>query len=93
MKFLGRVAKPEQDPITAALDTIRTESGKIPYDCKEKWLKFTVDAPDGEALQFLKTVKARLAAQHRRAYGSSRTLEVIVQVEETPVLYVHTDRY
>jgi hypothetical protein len=94
VKFLGRVVKPAQEPISAALDIIREEQRKTPYDSKEKWLKFTVDAPDGEALNFLKAVKSRLVSQYRRAYGTSRTLNVVVQVEETPVLYVDSnDRY
>jgi hypothetical protein len=95
LTFVSRVAKPKQDPIQNAIDLISEQKRKTPYDSKEKWLKFgvSVDEPS-EAMQFLKTLRSRMASQLRRQYGSSRQLDVQIVVDDgEPTLYVHTDAY
>lgn len=87
LQFVGQVAEPITDPIATAIKLIEEKGRKVSYDSKDKWLKFT--ATD---VQFLKDIRKKMAADLRKTYGTSRSLNAIVSVEEVPTLYVHSDR-
>jgi hypothetical protein len=96
--FVKAVTEVQIDPVSAAVKLIESERQKVPYNSKEKWLCFDVQATTIDVLEqlvFLKAVRSRLVAKNRKEYGASRNLDTQLVSDENgvPVLYVHSERY